>query len=280
MTDDQASGVTEHSNGSRVQLLADSRHVRRSHSRSERPPTRKATERSTSMSVSYHGAGKTRGSGQRGMGRYKSSGNMELESSEQGMSSTAKQAHSGSDGLGASTLHGKSSVSRIRDGSRDKPSSRSSSKSRGGATRAPLKRAMSNDNVLPPEASAGEARRGRRRPTKQQQQPVQQEDLQPSDDDDSFADDEQGETLGQISPLKPSSRRPTKQRRDLLVLLREKKTVQLNDFCECKDNRRVLHFLLYQHKLGVDLEDLQAQVDKAAGAPVARPIPPLYVEPT
>lgn len=282
---EETSRVSEQSKkGERVQLMADSRHARRSHSRSE-PRSggsgflRKATERSASMSVSYHGTN-SNGSKHRGRGvgvnRYKSSDNMELTSGPPSDRAGKTAANTHTNDLGASTLHGKSSVSRIRGVSRTRSSSNSK---RGSSTRAPLKRAMSNDNVLPPEAGAGETvRRGRRRPAKA----VAQEELQhqPSDDDDSFAEDEEDETVGQISPLKPSSRRPTKQRRDLLVLLREKKTVQLNDFCECRDNRRVLHFLLYQHKLGVDLEDLQVQVDKAGGTPVPRPIPPLYVEPT
>lgn len=72
-------------------------------------------------------------------------------------------------------------------------------------------------------------------------------------------------------------------RRNLLHLMREEKTVQLLDLQDQK-NRRLLHFLLYQHKLGVDMAQLQADIhdDIATNGveqALSRPPLPLFVEP-
>lgn len=258
---------------SRVQLMADSRHVRRTHSSktSGLPASdrRRGPERSATMNVSYHGVRKERSSSRKAVSRQKS--NDETSHPHEPVQ------RQDSDDLGAATLHGKSTVSRIRGARDGKPSSKGGRRS---DKRSAMKRAMSSENVKPPEeyGDQPEVRRGRRRPSKQL------EDTGSDDDDDSFAggDDE----LGDMAQLKSSSVgkkvRPKEQRRDLLLLLREKKAVQLSDFVNCKDNRRVLHFLLYQHKLGVDLEELQLKVDQDTanneGGLVPRPIPPLYVE--
>jgi hypothetical protein len=255
---------------SRVQLMADSRHVRRSESAKGKSTTAgerrpRAPESSLSMSASYHGSRKDSTTARKGVSRQKSS-------DETGHHEPP--ARQDSDDLGAATLHGKSTISRIRDNRETKVSS-----AKGGRRtdkRAAMNRAMSSENVKAPEEygeQQPEVRRGRRRATKESEET--------SDDDDSFAAEE--DEVGDIAPLKASSRRNRpKERRDLLLLLREKKVVQLSDFSESKDNRRVLHFLLYQHKLGVDLEELQMKVDKDMsryeGGLVPRPIPPLYVE--
>ena len=65
--------------------------------------------------------------------------------------------------------------------------------------------------------------------------------------------------------------------------MREEKTVQLLDLQDQK-NRRLLHFLLYQHKLGVDMAQLQADIhdDIATNGveqALSRPPLPLFVEP-
>lgn len=258
---------------SRVQLMADSHHVRRSNSsRAMGVPApgerRRAPERSATMNVSYHGVRKERSSSRKAVSRQKS--NDETSNPHEPVK------RQDSDDLGAATLHGKSTISRIR-GTRDgKPASKGGRRS---DKRSAMKRAMSSENVKPPEeyGEQPEVRRGRRRPSKDSEDTG-------SDDDDSFAGED--DDLSDIAPLKPSSIgkqiQSKEQRRDLLLLLREKKAVQLSDFVDCKDNRRVLHFLLYQHKLGVDLEGLQLKVDKDIamneGGRVPRPIPPLYVE--
>jgi hypothetical protein len=255
---------------SRVQLMADSCHVRRSNSSKalgttvgERRP--RASERSVSMSVSYHGNRKDSSTSRKGLSRQKSSDEaVHIEPPKR----------QDSDDLGAATLHGKSTISRIRGSSKTTvPSARGGRRS---DKRAAMNRAMSSENVKAPEEygeQQPEVRRGRRRVTKEAEET--------SDDDDSFAGEE--DEFGDIAPLKALSRRNRpKERRDLLLLLREKKVVQLSDFSDSKDNRRVLHFLLYQHKLGVDLEELQMKVEKDMarydGGLVPRPIPPLYVE--
>lgn len=256
---------------SRVQLMADSRHDRRSNSSKalgmsagDRRP--RVSERSASMSASYHGHRKEASTLRKALSK---------KSSDETGHHPEPAKRQDSDDLGAATLHGKSTISRIR-GSRE-----TKSVSKGGRRsdkRASMNRAMSSENVKPPEeyGELPEVRRGRRRVSKEGD-----ELLSDNDDDDSFAGED--DELGDIAPLKASSRRNRpKERRDLLLLLREKKAVQLSDFADSKDNRRVLHFLLYQHKLGVDLEALQMKVDKDTsrfeGGLVPRPIPPLYVE--
>jgi hypothetical protein len=50
-------------------------------------------------------------------------------------------------------------------------------------------------------------------------------------------------------------------RRDLLVLLREQKPVTQADVLDT-ENRRLLHFLMYEHKMGMSVKDLQKKVRK------------------
>jgi hypothetical protein len=46
-----------------------------------------------------------------------------------------------------------------------------------------------------------------------------------------------------------------------LILLREQKTVTQKDLTD-KENRRLLHFLIYEHKMGVSLTELEKSVRK------------------
>jgi len=52
-------------------------------------------------------------------------------------------------------------------------------------------------------------------------------------------------------------------RRDLLVLLREQKTVQPADLMD-KENRRLLHFLAFEHKMGISFKELRRSVSADA----------------
>jgi hypothetical protein len=63
-----------------------------------------------------------------------------------------------------------------------------------------------------------------------------------------------------------TSTRNLEPRRDLLILLREQKTVTQKDLAD-KENRRLLHFLIYEHKMGVSLTELEKSVreEKEAG---------------
>jgi hypothetical protein len=237
------------------------------------------------------------------------------------------------DDLAAATLHGKSSISRIRSSKREikerKAAVAASTGSAGTSDRrARLQRAMSRENVKRPEeygpdgvsyygsavpqpmeSMHGEVRRGRRRPKKEE--PVVESSPCPSSDDDddsdadSFAEVEehmidnsgrqssrhrhhhQQQYQTRASPAKSSSggngNLPrTPQRRDLIQLLREQKTVDVEDLAD-KDNRRILHFIMYQHKLKVDMNALQANIDldvaTSGAAAFVRPPLPLYVEP-
>jgi hypothetical protein len=71
-------------------------------------------------------------------------------------------------------------------------------------------------------------------------------------------------------------------RRDLRDLLRDKVAATMDDFGS-KENRRLLHFLIYEHKLGVSIKELKATIaEELADNPekiLCRPPLPLYVEP-
>ena len=56
---------------------------------------------------------------------------------------------------------------------------------------------------------------------------------------------------------------PEAPHRDLLVLLREQKTVEPSDLLD-KDNRRLLHFLAYEHKMGINIKELRRSVSADA----------------
>lgn len=288
----------------------------------EKPDNAESSRVSLSAS-SYHGGppglGEGRSSGRVRRvppSRTKSSDNPEMMSASS--TGTARRA----DELGATTMHG-TSVSRIRTqrGTLQRQPSRRESTTKGDR-RPAMKRAMSTENVKRPEeygprgtssstpismyGGRSEARRGRRHPTKTNDGELTAEvtdcDVEESthnysDDDDSFADEDGKDNVEKdaedgvdrhgneavtryTSPSHKTKSKPP--RRELLVLLREQKTVVSNDFND-KDNRRILHFLLYQHKLGMDLSELQSNVtnDIAMHGTEAmrRPVLPLYVEP-
>ena len=167
------------------------------------------------------------------------------------------------DELGAATLHGKSSISRIREkrrtslsggtshtSSSNTTSKSSSSSSRKADRRANMKRGMSTTNVRGPEEYHGANR-------------------------------------GAVSGLGPElenrprrgSRRPKPEPRDLITLFREKKEVTHRDLAD-KDNRQIFHCLMLEHRLNVSLEELSKTVRKESkhGLIVERPKPELYVE--
>jgi hypothetical protein len=73
----------------------------------------------------------------------------------------------------------------------------------------------------------------------------------------------------------------SKPRRDLLVLLREEKKITKTDLID-RENRRLLHFLMYEHKMGVSHTELARAIRQQAelGEPVRRKTdaPSLYIE--
>ena len=222
------------------------------------------------------------------------------------------------DDLSAATLHGSADVSRVRSKKISDKDPIKSTKAVKGDRRSQMKRAMSRENVKPPEeygpnttsaaksqaqkATAGglygnspEPRRGRRKPV-QPERDSEHEDsdferiIDQSEDgssEGSFADDEvviqkQQPKVGTASTQRKKSVSQSSQRRDILSLLRDKKKIQVSDMKD-RDNRRILHFLIYQHSLKIDLTELQASVDHDiavnGSAALRRPQLPLYVEP-
>ena len=222
------------------------------------------------------------------------------------------------DDLGTATLHGSADVSRLRSKKLIEKEAVKNSRAVKGDRRSQMKRAMSRENVKPPEeygpnttavvktqtrkAIAGslygnspEPRRGRRKPVEQEHD-IEHEDSdfegivdQPEDgsSEGSFAEDEVVEQKQQPKSAKASMQRKKSisqplHRRDLLNLLRDKKKIQVSDMKD-RDNRRILHFLIYQHSLNIDMTELQASVDHdivVNGSDALRRIPfPLYVEP-
>jgi hypothetical protein len=142
---------------------------------------------------------------------------------------------------------------------------------------------------------SGEVRRGRRRPKVEDDEPlvveveeVESEEVEEnseddSEGDDSFAAEDDDDEPKHESPVRAvNGNRKGEARRDLSVLVRDQKTVHAADFND-KDNRRLLHFLIFQHKLGVDLAELQATVAQDiamhGAEALRRPVLPLYVEP-
>jgi hypothetical protein len=71
-------------------------------------------------------------------------------------------------------------------------------------------------------------------------------------------------------------------RRELRELLRDNLSVSREDL-ECEENRRLLHFLIYEHTMGVCVEKLKATIAKERSEHpeevMCRPLLPLYVKP-
>ena len=227
----------------------------------------------------------------------------------------------GRDDLGAATLHGSSQVSRIRRGSSARssraldghPARTSIQSSSTGSRRSQMKRAMSKENVMPPEDYASTSnhhkvyepepqvrRGGRRPPSKQEPAVVEEEEDEHSscgstsseesgtsfggDEEGGANDEEGGSSFAEEEEEEDSAKRSTQpQPRGLLSLMRDNETVELADL-QSKKNRRVLHFLLYQHKLDIDMVQLQSDIDHDIAVnglkkALQRPALPLYVEP-
>jgi hypothetical protein len=274
------------------------------------------SQRVSLSATSYHGgrtsanAAGSSSRSRRGVGppgRHKSTDNPELLGAGPASSSSSRRG----DELGATTLHG-TSVSRIRSqrGVLQRQQSRRGSTSMSKGDRRPaMKRAMSTENVKRPEEygprgttaapssmyGSGEVRRGRRRPKVEDDEAlvvevdeIESEEVEENSDDDSegddsFAAEDDDDEPKHDSPVRTAnSNRKGEARRDLSVLVRDQKTVHLADFND-QENRRLLHFLIFQHKLGVDLAELQATVAQDiamhGAEALRRPVPPLYVEP-
>ncbi|KAL7566213.1 hypothetical protein ACA910_011283 [Epithemia clementina (nom. ined.)] len=56
-----------------------------------------------------------------------------------------------------------------------------------------------------------------------------------------------------------SSRRSSREKRDLMMLLRERKSIHPVDVMD-KENRKLLHFLMYEHKMGISQQELQQRI--------------------
>lgn len=82
-----------------------------------------------------------------------------------------------------------------------------------------------------------------------------------------------------------SSRHPkrnqTENHRDILVLFREQKEITKKDLIS-KENRQILHYLMYENKLNLSLQELAKTVRKETkdGVVPKPPKPELYVEAT
>lgn len=180
------------------------------------------------------------------------------------------------DELSRSSLHGSSSVSRVPP---RRTSSRPSSRTGGRLPperRGNVNRAMSTHNVKPPEEYGPHGGLA----TKQESN---ENILGDSSDEDPDSDDEFGAEQG--PPVVVQEPRDTLQRlrkateggvgrtkkipsrkasagaesRDVLMLLREKKKIRKHDMMD-KDNRRLVHFLMYEQKMGVSLKELSSAV--------------------
>jgi hypothetical protein len=252
---------------------------------------------------------------------YEASGKMRTGPPSRHVSSDNLETyHTGArrDDLGAATLHGSADVSRVRSKKLNVKDSIKSTKAVKGDRRSQMKRAMSRENVKPPEeygpnttsvtktqtqksiagglyGNSPEPRRGRRRPVKSDRDSEHEDSdferiIDQSEDgssEGSFAEDEvvvqkQQPKASAATTQRKKSVSQSLQRRDILSLLRDKKKIQVSDMKD-RDNRRILHFLIYQHSLNVDLTELQASVDHDIainGSAALRRLPlPLYVEP-
>lgn len=202
--------------------------------------------------------------------------------------------------LGAATLHGGSSVSRIRSGKRRTSSTASKPpiKPATGERRGVLKRAMSIRNVKRPEEYVDESSARRKNSGRERMHLQRSASSRTVTRSDSGGEpmevDEAAPAAAQAAPRRrrstsveglrrqtstgsdkmtptrqPPSRTNSVQRRDLLVLLREQKQVDQNDLLD-KENRRLLHFLMYEHKMGISLSELQKSIRKEQAAMAQR----------
>lgn len=256
-------------------------------------------------------------------GRHKSSDNMELRGGRDDLGAATLHGNSVSRIRGGSkssrTLDshlGTSSTSGHNKASSSSSTSAKQQPQSGNPRRSLIKRAMSQDNVKPPEEYANRGgssnksnepepvRRGRRRHNPEPAVVEEEEEEssssdesgtsfgeEDSDDDSSssnFSGDDKVDDRGCALSKQHGSTRSMQQqqqpkRSGLLTLMRENQTVQLSDMQE-KKNRRVLHYLLYQHKLNIDMVQMQIDIDDDIATngieqALSRPMLPLYVEP-
>lgn len=197
-----------------------------------------------------------------GTGRTKSGDGMVPMPGTGRTSGTTSSSRSSRDELGAATLHGKSSISRIRKGRKNGGDKEKRAGGRGAPERRILHRAMSTANVKRPEEYA--EGRGAMAAVA------------------AAAAAAAGGPDGFTSPRQPRRRvsKPKPVRRDVIELLRKNEKVTENDLMD-KDNRRILHCLMMEHKLEVTFRDLASKVRKETkkdGSVPQRPKPPLFVE--
>ena len=57
----------------------------------------------------------------------------------------------------------------------------------------------------------------------------------------------------------------TRERRDLMVLLRERRTIQSADLMD-KENRKLLHYIMYEHKMGISQQELHDRIRQEKGS--------------
>ncbi|GKY94364.1 hypothetical protein MPSEU_000402300 [Mayamaea pseudoterrestris] len=187
------------------------------------------------------------------------------------------------------TVHGSSQISRIRSGGKRQDNANSSSR-RSSATkqdprRGVLKRAMSTRNVKPPEdyaqgldssSSRHTTTRASGRFRMQRGSSVRQ--VVPPEQPSRPVEDG---SRPRLRRAQSSSSVTLPRRRDLLVLVREKKKVTKADLLD-KENRRLLHFLMYEHKMGIPHAILlqQCQSEQASGSQLVRKMdyPTLFID--
>lgn len=140
-------------------------------------------------------------------------------------------------------------------------------------TRPRISRAMSNDNVEPPEQTTNETSPrdrtnvyggtgGRRRGRKKQEPLI----------DDSTTNESE-EFLSPQQPACPS----------IMEKFKDKSSICEDDLCDVA-NRRLLHCIVYKTTLGVDFPELRDAVEQElnespGNGSLRRPTPPLYIEP-
>merc|ERR1711933_5526 len=130
-----------------------------------------------------------------------------------------------------------------------------------------MKRAMSTQNVKRPEEYGPNGFRGSDDISSSTHGKRERMKRRPNRKTSAVETSSRSEMEGQKSPQrrhhtsdgydnpKPISRKRQEPRRDLLALLRDGKTVTQKDLMD-KENRRVLHFLVLEHKLGLSQKDL------------------------
>ena len=139
-------------------------------------------------------------------------------------------------------------------------------------TRKESKRAMgrsgSNRSLVSPEKTDRRVGRSTSSPNKskksQSTEQIQQTQQQQQNLVDETASESESVAVAHPpSPTKGRSKRKSRSsgepKRDILLLLREGKQIQAADLME-KENRRLLHFLMYEHKMGISQKELGRRI--------------------